>query len=108
MSKVQRLAAVAILLKLLCGGAAMAGEVVEIKISDLAFTPSSVTVHKGDRVKWLNDDFIDHTVTGNTGGVDEAVAAGKTIEIAMTKPGSFSYYCRVHPNMTGTVLVLDN
>ena len=86
---------------------ALAGEVVEIKISDLAFIPASVTVHTGDRISWLNDDFLDHTVTDNDNGFDEQIAAGKTLIMTMSKSGSISYYCRVHPNMTGQVIVLD-
>jgi plastocyanin len=85
---------------------ALAGEAVKVSIGDLAFTPAEITVHVGDTVEWGNADFVDHTATAKDGAWDVAIAAGKTGRVELQHAGSIAYYCRFHPNMTGTIKVL--
>ena len=84
----------------------LAGEVVKVPISDLVFSPAEVTVHVGDTVEWDNADFVDHTATAKDGDWDVAIAAGKTGRVELNRTGTIAYYCRFHPNMTGTIKVL--
>ncbi len=86
--------------------AAFAGEIVQVKISDLAFSPAEVTIRVGDTVEWVNSDFIDHTATANDGAFDLYIEAGKSAQLTVQNAGTFSYYCRVHPNMTATLIVV--
>ena len=81
------------------------GETIQIKINDLAFSPIEVTVKVGDLVEWTNGDFVDHTATDKGGAWDVAVPAGKSAQLKVTSPGTFAYYCKVHPGMTGTIHV---
>src|SRR5262245_48721398 len=85
--------------------ASAAGETVRIAISNLAFSPAEVTAKIGDTVEWINGDFIDHTATDKGNAWDVAIAAGKSAQVKLTTPGTFAYYCKVHPPMTGTIRV---
>lgn len=82
------------------------GELVRVKVTNLAFSPAEITVHPGDTVEWVNEDFIDHTATETSGDWDVAIPAEKAAQLTITRAGTFSYYCRVHPGMTGTVHVV--
>lgn len=84
---------------------ACAGEVTQIRISDLAFTPAEITVSVGDTVEWVNEDFIDHTATAKDGAFDVLVVAGKAARLPLTAAGTFTYFCRFHPDMTATLRV---
>jgi plastocyanin len=85
---------------------ALAGEIVQVKISDLAFSPVEITARVGDTIQWVNGDFVDHTATAKGGEWDVMIAAGKQAEQPLTRAGTISYYCRFHPGMTGKITVL--
>ncbi len=85
---------------------ALAETLVQVKITDLAFSPPEITVHAGDKVEWVNDDFLDHTATATGQDWDVDIAANKSASLQMTKTGTFEYFCRVHPNMTGKIIVV--
>ena len=84
---------------------ALAGETVDVKISDLAFSPVEITAKVGDIVRWINGDFVDHTATGKDGGWDVMIEAGKQGELPLTRAGTLDYFCRFHPGMTGKITV---
>ena len=84
---------------------ALAGDVVQVKITNLAFAPSEITVHAGDTIEWVNEDFVDHTATATSGEWDVAIAASAAGRLQTSKPGTFGYSCRFHPAMTGTIHV---
>lgn len=105
MRTVTRMAAIFVLLQIASVEAALAGEVVQVKIGDLAFTPAAITVRVGDTVEWVNGDFIDHTATAQGGEWDVIILAGKTGRLELTEPGTVAYFCRFHPNMTATIHV---
>jgi plastocyanin len=87
---------------------ACAGEVVKVSIDDLAFQPADVTVRVGDRVEWVNDDFIDHTATATGGDWDVEIPVGASAGVELTRVGKIDYFCRFHPNMTGTIHVVGD
>ncbi|TMG23839.1 MAG: plastocyanin [Chloroflexi bacterium] len=81
-----------------------AGNAVEIK--GFAFNPPSITVKVGAKVTWTNQDSTGHTVTFDQGGdTSDTLASGKTYSEDFTKAGTFTYHCRIHPSMKGTVVV---
>jgi plastocyanin len=86
--------------------AAAAGTPVAIK--NYAFAPAALTVAVGTKVTWTNDDTAPHTVTVQSGPVKFAsptLQKGDTYTYTFTTPGTYSYYCAVHPSMTAKVVV---
>lgn len=84
-----------------------AGEVVTVKITDLAFTPAEITIHAGDSIEWMNDDFIDHTATATDNAWDVVLEVAKSGRREFTHPGTATYFCRVHPDMTGIIHIVS-
>ncbi len=84
------------------------GKIVEadVHIKDHVFKPAQIQVAVGTLVVWFNDDSTEHTVTSQDGWLDSGpIAPGKTYAHQMTKPGTFSYSCTIHPDMKGTLVV---
>jgi len=83
-------------------------------LTDTAFQPNPANIQVGDTVSWTNNDNTIHTVIeGNpaTGGEVEGGFASEilgprvTFEHTFNQTGTFEYYCNLHPNMVGTVIV---
>jgi plastocyanin len=86
---------------------ALAGETVQVKITDLAFSPMELTARVGDTVQWLNNDIVDHTATATKGADwDVVIVAGKQAEQQLTRAGEIDYFCRFHPFMKAKITVL--
>jgi plastocyanin len=85
---------------------AHAGEVIEVKVGDLAYAPAKITAHVGDTVQWKNGDFVAHTATATGGAFDVMIPAGAARRLLLKEAGSFPYYCRFHPNMKGELTVM--
>ena len=80
------------------------GESVQVTISNLQYSPAEIKAKSGDTVVWVNKDFVAHTATV-AGGWDVNIEPEKSARLVLKKPGTFDYYCRVHPNMTGKFIV---
>ena len=80
-----------------------------VSIMNYAFSPSSLTIHVGDKVTRTNMDDAPHTVTSSSGPTkldSPTLNKGDTWSYTFTHPGDYSYYCAVHANMKGTIKVL--
>jgi plastocyanin len=78
----------------------------EVKIDNFVFGPQTVTVPVGTTVTWTNHDDIPHTVVSTEGVFKSKVRdTDEKFSYTFTKPGTYPYYCSVHPKMTGTVVV---
>ncbi|HLW16327.1 MAG TPA: plastocyanin/azurin family copper-binding protein [Actinomycetota bacterium] len=75
--------------------------------AQLSFTPTSVTIHKGDIVKWNNSSGIAHNVTFDNGAAfSQALNDGTQISRTFTTTGTFNFHCAIHgPSMHGTIVV---
>jgi plastocyanin len=79
---------------------------VEVKIDNFSFAPVEISVSVGTTVTWTNHDDIPHTVVST-----DKVFKSKVLDTddkysyTFTKPGTYPYFCSVHPKMTGTVVV---
>ncbi|HET6863840.1 MAG TPA: cupredoxin family copper-binding protein [Candidatus Saccharimonadales bacterium] len=80
-----------------------------VSIQNMMFTPSQVTVAKGAKVTWTNNDSVTHTVVddlSNVGGPNSGdIAPGATYSFTFNKTGSYQYHCSIHPSMRGTIVV---
>ena len=63
------------------------------------------TVHVGDTARWTNADFVAHTATARNGAWDAMIPAHGNASIVLDRAGTFDYYCKFHPNMTGQITV---
>ena len=78
----------------------------EVVIDNFVFGPQTVTVPIGTTVTWTNRDDIPHTVVSTEGVFKSKVRdTDEKFSYTFTKPGTYPYYCSVHPKMTGTVVV---
>jgi len=80
-----------------------------VNINNFAFSPKELTVAVGTTVTWTNKDEEPHTVVTPGGGPaafkSGALDGGDQFSFTFTKPGTYRYFCSVHPFMTATVVV---
>ena len=79
---------------------------VNARIDGLAFVPSRIEIPAGTTVQWKNNDPLIHTVTANDGSfTSPQFGLDATYRHTFTTPGTYAYYCALHPNMKATVVV---
>jgi len=82
----------------------------QVPIAKNMFTPADLTVSVGQAVVWTNEDAAPHTVTTTSAPVkfdSGAFGTGKSWSYTFTQTGTYKYYCAVHPDMVGTVTVVN-
>ncbi|HXO33435.1 MAG TPA: cupredoxin family copper-binding protein [Candidatus Acidoferrales bacterium] len=78
----------------------------EVKIDNFAFTPGVITVKAGTQVTWINHDDIPHTVDSTEGKFKSAALDTEDkFQFRFTEPGEYPFFCRMHPKMTGKIIV---
>jgi plastocyanin len=78
----------------------------EVKIDNFSFGPQTITVPVGATVTWTNRDDIPHTSVSTEGAFKSKVMdTDEKFSYTFTKPGTYPYYCSIHPKMTGQVVV---
>lgn len=79
----------------------------EVKIDNFTFAPVTLTVTPGTTVKWLNRDDIPHTVVSEDKSTfkSKALDTDDSFSYTFTKPGTYTYFCSIHPKMTAKVVV---
>src|SRR3989344_3524102 len=78
----------------------------DIEIKDFAFTSSSLTIKKGDSVRWTNRDSVDHTATADNNAFDSPLLSDdESFTFTFNNAGEFSYYCKPHPYMKAKIIV---
>lgn len=76
-----------------------------VTIQNSAFTPGVMTINLGDSVKWINQDGLPHSATQTDNLWSHDINPGQSFNQEFTTPGTFTYHCRFHPFMTGTIKV---
>src|SRR5215831_581650 len=72
-----------------------------VTIDNFSFTPREITVAAGTKVTWVNRDDVPHTVVGNKKEFgSKALDTDDRFSFTFDKPGSYEYFCSVHPMMT--------
>jgi amicyanin len=78
----------------------------EVQIDQFTFAPQQVTVKAGTTVTWINDDDVPHTVASSTKLFKSKTLDTKdSFSFTFTTPGTYDYFCSLHPHMTGAVVV---
>jgi plastocyanin len=78
----------------------------EVKIDNFTFAPQRITVKAGTTVTWINEDDIPHTVASSAKLFkSKALDTDDKFSFTFSTPGTYDYFCSLHPHMTGTILV---
>ena len=78
----------------------------EVKIDNFVFSPNPVTVSAGSTIRWTNRDDIPHTVVSDDKSFkSKALDTDDAFVYTFTKPGTYTYFCSIHPKMTGKIVV---
>ena len=79
----------------------------KIEIKDFAFDPQKITVKSGEKITWINRDGEPHTVVsvGKKFQRSPGLDTDQEFSITAGAPGTYEYFCSVHPKMTGTIVV---
>ena len=78
-----------------------------IEIKDFAFNPQTITVKSGAKVTWINRDEEPHTIVSVEKQFKKSTALDTDQEFSITAgtPGTYNYFCSVHPKMTGIIII---
>jgi plastocyanin len=89
-------------------GASTAQNTIEIK--DFGFNPQTITVKSGQTITWINRDEEPHTVVSveKQFKKSSALDTDQMFTITAGAPGTYTYFCSVHPKMTGTIVVVKS
>ena len=75
-------------------------------IDNFTFSPARLTVKAGTTVTWRNEDDIPHTVAASSRLFkSKALDTDDSFSFTFAAPGTYEYFCSLHPRMTGTVVV---
>src|SRR5215218_11369374 len=86
--------------------AASAQDDMTVSIQDFFFSPDQMTVAPGTTVTWVNDGQQPHTSTADDGTWDSGtLQPGDDYSFTFDKPGTYTYHCSIHPDMTATITV---
>jgi plastocyanin len=78
----------------------------QVTIDNFTFSPATLTVPSGTTVTWTNQDDMVHTVTeAKRLFSSQSLETGDVYTHTFTTPGAYTYFCALHPRMTGTVIV---
>ena len=80
----------------------------QVTIDNFAFDPQVLTISPGTKVTWLNRDDVPHTATSSDSPAkfnSKAIDTDEKFSYVFTQPGTYPYFCAVHPKMTGKIVV---
>ena len=80
----------------------------QISIKEYMFMPATLNIATGTKVTWVNHDDVPHTIVDTDKAFHSAALdTDDTYSFTFTKPGTYHYFCTLHPKMVGTIIVAD-
>jgi plastocyanin len=78
-----------------------------VSIDNFTFNPPTLTVKAGTTVTWTNKDDIPHGIASSTNAFtrSKALDTDDSFSFTFTTPGTYQYFCYIHPHMVGTIVV---
>jgi amicyanin len=77
-----------------------------VSISNFTFGPSALTIKAGTTVTWVNQDDVPHALLAvDKSFRSKVLDTDERFSFTFTKPGTYGYFCTLHPHMTGKVVV---
>jgi plastocyanin len=81
----------------------------KVSIVEFAYDPDPVTIEEGGKVTWVNRDAAPHTATADDGSFETGtIEQDKLKSESFKDPGTYTYFCQIHPDMHGTVEVVES
>lgn len=81
-------------------------EDMKIDITNYMFTPNKVTVTPGTKITWVNHDEVPHTIADKDKKFrSSALDTNDIYSYTFTTPGTYQYFCTLHPQMLATIIV---
>jgi plastocyanin len=78
----------------------------QVNIDNFTFKPKDLTVKAGSEIVFLNRDDIPHSVVEANGAFhSKALDTDESFSYTFTKPGTYDYFCGLHPQMKGKIVV---
>src|SRR5215475_7916484 len=109
MSKTKSLVSIAVAgvaaFLLLAATPVWAADATAVKIGNFTFGPQELRVKAGTTVTWTNEDDMPHTVVSPNNFRSKVLDSDGTYSFTFTTPGTYKYFCSLHPHMTGTIVV---
>lgn len=83
-----------------------------INLGGNAFGDESIIIHRGERMRWVNVDTLEHTVVPDTSSLPEFASTGPLPpggerSFVMNTVGTVTVHCKDHPQMTGKLVVQE-
>jgi amicyanin len=82
-----------------------AADAIAVKIGNFTFAPPELKVKAGTTVTWTNEDDIPHTVVSPNNFRSKVLDTTGTYAFTFMTPGTYKYFCSLHPHMAGTIIV---
>lgn len=77
-----------------------------VVVDKMAFGEMPAELHVGDTITWRNDDIFRHSATADDQSFDVDLPAEAAVVMPLSVAGEWSFICKFHPGMTGTLVVL--
>jgi plastocyanin len=79
----------------------------EVSVDNFTFGPETLTVPVDSTVIWSNKDDVPHVIASNDGVFrSKALDTDDKYSYTFTKPGTYEYFCSIHPKMVGKIIVV--
>jgi plastocyanin len=83
-----------------------AASTLEVRVDNFTFGPATLTVPVNSTVTWVNKDDLPHVIASNDGVFkSKALDTEDKYSYTFSKPGTYAYFCSIHPKMVGTIIV---
>lgn len=84
-----------------------------VSLENFTFKPSTLTIKKGDIIRFTNHDDVPHQVASDPHPIHTnapilngpVINKGETFIVGFAAAGTYTYHCHLHPNMKGTIVV---
>ena len=85
---------------------AMATGAKDIVVDNFSFAPSTTAVAAGTAITWTNKDDVPHNIVSTELKFKSPVLdTDQQFTHSFDAPGTYKYYCSLHPKMTGQIVV---
>ncbi len=80
---------------------------ITVTIDNFSFAPMQLEIPAGTEVIWINKDDVPHTVVSDDHKLfkSRALDTDEKFSFTFKDPGTYEYFCSVHPKMTGKIIV---